>query len=149
VSDSVKFTGEKVCNVAPGQTVKHYLPNVPCFMISSSRQQKLQPGEEQQLNEEEREVLSRLVIIDYRERLVQYQSQALVYCDLSPEGNSSKAAANVFETLRWSETVEGAIWVFVPELVLAEDMRGEGALVLAVKDKLTRAASAVVVGVFQ
>lgn len=150
VSDSVKFTSEKVHNVAPGQTVKHYSPNVPCFMISSSRQ--IQSDGEVQLNEEERGVLSQSIIIDYGKRLVRYQSNALGYRDLSPEGNPSVAASNVFETLRWSETVDGATRVFVPQLVLRGD-ESEGqqhqALVLAVKDKLTRAASAVVVNTFQ
>ncbi|KAL7524499.1 hypothetical protein ACHAXR_000599 [Thalassiosira sp. AJA248-18] len=188
VSDSVKFTSEKVYNVAPGQTVKHYSPNVPCFMISASRQhqeQQQQQHQEQQqqqriqskkknegqnvldvINEEERTILSQSVIIDYGKRLLHYQPHALAYRDLSPECNPSKAASNVFETLRWSETVEGAIRVFVPELVLGnnnynnddekcEDDEGsarekeEGALVLAVKDKLTRAASAMVVNGFQ
>jgi len=119
-------------------------------MISSSRQ--IQSDGEVQLDEEERGVLSQSVIIDYGKRLVRYQSNALGYRDLSPEGNPSVAASNVFETLRWSETVDGATRVFVPQLVLRGD-ESEGqqqqALVLAVKDKLTRAASAVVVNAFQ
>lgn len=154
VSDSVKFTSEKTHNVAPGQTVKHYSPNVPCFMISSLRQQMQSNDEEhveQQLDDDERKILSQSVIIDYGKRLLHYQQYALAYRDLSSEGNPSMAASILFETLRWSETVEGAIRVFVPELVFGgkDEAREEGALVLAVKDKMTRAASAVVVKVFQ
>ncbi|EJK67979.1 hypothetical protein THAOC_10900, partial [Thalassiosira oceanica] len=37
VSDSVKFTSEKVHNVAPGQTVKHYSSNVPCIIDYGGR----------------------------------------------------------------------------------------------------------------
>mmetsp|Transcript_14581 Transcript_14581/g.31714 ORF Transcript_14581/g.31714 Transcript_14581/m.31714 type:complete len:545 (-) Transcript_14581:134-1768(-) len=157
VSDSVKFTSEKVNNVAPGQTVKHYSPNVPCFMISSLRQIQSNDEvntEQPQLDDEELTILSQSVIIDYGKRLSHYQKYALAYRDLSSDGNPSMAASNVFETLRWSETVEGAIRVFVPELVFGNDESGgvearDGALVLAVKDKMTRAASAVVVKVFQ
>jgi len=149
VSDSVKFTSEKVNNVAPGQTVKHYSPNVPCFMIGSSRQ--IQFKSEEKLDEGERTILSQSVIIDYGKRLLHYQPHALAYRDLSPERDPSIAASSIFETLRWSETVDGATRVFVPELVLENDecVGQPHALVLAVKDKLTRAASAVVVNVFQ
>jgi len=165
VSDSVKFTSEKVHNVAPGQTIKHYSPNVPCFMMGVSRQrqrqQQQQQQQQQQLTEEEQTTLSQSVIIDYSQRLSHYQPLALAYRDLSPDGNPVVAASHLFETLRWSENVEGAIRVFVPELVLekeeeeedggggGEQQQQEQALVLAVKDKLTRAASAVVVDKFQ
>jgi len=157
VSDSVKFTSEKVHNVAPGQTIKHYSPNVPCFMMGVSRQRQRQL-EQQQLTKEEQTTLSQSVIIDYSQRLSHYQPLALAYRDLSPDGNPVVAASHLFETLRWSENVEGAIRVFVPELVLEEEKEEDGggdgqqqqqALVLAVKDKLTRAASAVVVDKFQ
>jgi len=149
LSDSIKFTSKKVHTVAPGQTVKHYSPNLACFMISASRQ--IQSRREEHIEKEEIAVLSQSVIIDYGERLVHYQSNALAYRDLSPEGNPSIAASNIFETLRWSETVDGAIRVFVPELDLGGgELEGEDqALLLAVKDKLTRAASAVVRDTFQ
>jgi len=147
VSDSVKFTSEKTYNVAPGQTVKHYSPNVPCFMLGVSRQ----AGGELQINEEEFNMLSQSVIIDYGKRLEQYKKHALAYRDLSSDGNPTIAASNIFETLRWSETIEGAKRVYVPEIVLEDDNTIEDgrALVLAVKDKLTRAASAVVVNEFK
>ncbi|KAL3808408.1 hypothetical protein ACHAXA_009849 [Cyclostephanos tholiformis] len=177
VAESVRFTSEDTNNVAPGQMVRHYSPNVPCFMVGSSRQSKMaRPDEEEEdsikggdsgagdekhplLDEEERSVLSRSVIIDYGRRLARYREHALVYRDLSPDGDPATAASSVFETLRWSETIDGAVRVFVPELILGREghdgadgdtSRGEiGALALAVKDKLTRAASAVVVARFQ
>ena len=68
---------------------------------------------------------------------------ALAYRDLSENGNSKEAAANVFNTLRWSETVDGAKRVYFPE-INADDSLPD-ALVLAVKDRLTRAASGVVI----
>ena len=145
VADSVKFTSEKTHNVAPGQTVKHYSPNVPCFMISSSRQgSQLRPD----LSDEERNVLSKSVIIDCGRRLSQYEEYALAYRDLSSDCEPEIAAANIFEALRWSETVSGAERVFVPDMQLGPNESEEHALTLAVKDKLTRAASAVVVEKF-
>lgn len=71
----------------------------------------------------------------------------MVYRDLSSDCDPATAASILFETLRWSETIDGAIRVFVPELIL----EGESAdpLLLAVKDKLTRAASAVIVERFE
>ena len=172
VAESVRFTSEDTDNVAPGQTVRHYSPNVPCFMVGHARQRR-KTGEEEPaegaveerrtlVDEEERSVLSRSVIIDYGGRLGPYRTHALAYRDLSPEGDPVAAASGIFEALRWSETIDGAIRVFVPELVLGggdghgaadddgDDARYEiGALVLAVKDKLTRAASAVVVDKFE
>ena len=146
VKDSVQYTPESVNNVAPGQTVKHYSPNVPCFMISLEKQQSTS------VSDEERETLAKSVVIDYAGKLSHYKQYALAYRDLSPSGDAQRAAANVFETLRWTETVEGAIRVFVPDLTAeVEDTNTivKEALVLAVKDKLHRAASGVVVGAFQ
>jgi len=156
VSDAVRYTSEEVNNVAPGQTVKHYSPNVPCFMIASERQRDrtLHEQVEQQLTQEERDILSQSVIIDYSQQLSRYKEHSLAYRDLSPEGNASKAASQIFDTLRWSESIRGANRVYVPDLSgIAEsannsDQESE-ALVLAVKDKLTRAASGVVIGTFQ
>lgn len=165
VSDAVRYTSVEVQSVAPGQTVKHYSPNVPCFMIDASRQMlqkkqtqnNLPPSTEStKLSEKESALLSKSVIIDYGGRLSHYQPHALAYRDLSAGENPSEAASSVFEILRWSETVA------VPELILEKNARcgvvgavGEAesaekrALALAVKDKLMRAASGIVINIFQ
>jgi L-threonylcarbamoyladenylate synthase len=148
VADGVLYTPENVNNVAPGQTVKHYSPNVPCYMIILDRQQSAAVH----LSDQERKTLSQSVIIDYAAKLSHYKQYALAYRDLTPSGDASKAASSVFETLRWSESVYGAIRVFVPDLsseVMGNEGKEEEALVLAVKDKLTRAASGEVVSLFQ
>ena len=147
VKDSVQYTPETVNHVAPGQTVKHYSPNVPCFMIGLPKQHSIA----EDLSHEEKETLAKSVLIDYAGKLSNFKQLALSYRDLSPTGDAQKAASHVFETLRWTESVEGAIRVFVPDLSSeVRDGNEEGeALVLAVKDKLTRAASGVVVGTFQ
>lgn len=140
VSDSVRFTSEKVSNVAPGQLIKHYSPNVPCFLVNVSRQ-----CQQNELSQEEKATLAQSVIIDYGKRLSDYEQHVLAYRDLSVDGDASMAASSVFETLRWSERIQGATRVFVPDIILSKN---EDALDLAVKDKLTRAASAVVVDIF-
>lgn len=148
VRDGVQYTPENVNNVAPGQTVKHYSPHVPCFMLSLHKQQSTSA----ELSNEEKEILVKSAIIDYAGRLSQYKKYALAYRDLSPSGDAQVAAANVFETLRWTESVEGAIRVFVPDLSSEKNDKNdcEGhALVLAVKDKLTRAASGNIISVFR
>lgn len=142
ISDSVRFTSEKVNNVAPGQTVKHYSPNVPCFMVDARRQWQQSSHE---LSQKEKVILSQSVIIDFGKRLSGYQQHVLAYRDLSVEGDASMAASSVFETLRWSERIQGATRVFVPDIIFDNN---EDALGLAVKDKLTRAASAVIVNTF-
>lgn len=140
VSDSVRFTSQKVSNVAPGQTIKHYSPNVSCFMVDASRQYQ-----QSELSQDEKAILSQSVIIDYGKRLSAYQQHVLAYRDLSVKGDASMAASRVFETLRWSERIQGANRVFVPDIILDNH---EDALGLAVKDKLTRAASAVILDTF-
>lgn len=142
----VRTTGEEVHNVAPGQTIKHYSPDVPSYIIS---QRKVQM---QSLDKKEREILSKSVLLDFGQRLNWIKGSCLAYRDLSSAGSSSEAAMQVFDSLRWAELVVGAERVFFPELIVADD-DGEtitdDALILAIKDRLTRAASGVVVDTFQ
>ena len=138
-------TKENVSNVAPGQTIRHYSPNVQSYMISFKKYNNVKEGEEMTsiLNSDELLNLKSGVIIDFGGRLSFLKDECLAYRDLSPVGDSSIAAATVFDTLRWSETISGANRVYFPEIHVEEDL--DDALILAVKDKLTRAASGVVV----
>lgn len=134
-------TDETVNHVAPGQTVRHYSPNVQSYMISPKRHL---PNVE--WSQDEKECLKTAVVIDFGGKLKSCQKHALAYRDLSETGDSQSAAANVFDTLRWSETVVGAKRVYFPEIpILTAGNNEEDALVLAVKDRLTRAASGVVI----
>jgi tRNA threonylcarbamoyl adenosine modification protein (Sua5/YciO/YrdC/YwlC family) len=149
VKSKHQATGDDVNNVAPGQTIKHYSPNVQSFIISHDRYNGINPSEDEMtsfLSREEIKNLKSGVIIDFGGRLSFLKEAALAYRDLSPVGDSSVAATNVFDTLRWSETVNGAQRVYFPELVVEENI--DDALILAVKDRLTRAASGVVVASF-
>jgi len=139
-------TGEAVKHVAPGQTIRHYSPNVLSYMIAQRRYAINNANDSSsdsiEWNEEDKQYLKSAVIIDFGGRLQSCRAFALAYRDLSKDGDSKLAAANVFDSLRWSETVNGANRVYFPEISV-DDMTD--ALILAVKDRLTRAASGVVI----
>jgi len=145
-------TGTAVKHVAPGQTIRHYSPNLPSYMIASKRytqQQQLQTQQSQnQWSQDEKRNLQTAVILDFGGRLQSCRAFALAYRDLSEGGDPKMAAANVFDALRWSEKVEDAERVYFPEISVGDDDDREevvDALILAVKDRLTRAASGVVI----
>lgn len=140
VVEKMQATGDDVNHVAPGQTIRHYSPNVLSYMIASSRYQKI----ENEWSAREKEIVKTAVVIDFAGRLASLKDSALAYRDLSVDGNPSVAAANVFDTLRWSEMVPGAQRVYFPEINVGGKNEAE-ALALAVKDRLTRAASGVVI----
>jgi Putative translation factor (SUA5) len=142
VVEKMQATGESVSHVAPGQTIRHYSPNVESFLISHERY----ANKSNIWSDEEKQYLETAVIIDFAGRLNSLKEMALAYRDLSSDGNSNMAAANVFDALRWSETVDGVQRVYFPEILVDESNVGKNeALVLAIKDKLTRAASGVVI----
>lgn len=146
VIEKMQATGEDVSHVAPGQTIRHYSPNVKSFMISHTRY----IDKSSFWGDEEMEFLQSAVIIDFAGRLSSLKEKALAYRDLSSNGDPNIAAANVFDALRWSENIEGAQRVYYPEIVVEEEnVRKEDALMLAVKDRLTRAASGVVIETLQ
>ena len=147
VKEKMQATGENVSHVAPGQTIRHYSPNVQSFMISHS---KYTTDESNVWGEDEVKCLQSAVVIDFAGRLRSLKDKALAYRDLSSNGDPNVAAANVFDALRWSENIEGAQRVYFPEILVEEEnVCKEDALLLAVKDRLTRAASGVVVETLQ
>ena len=129
VAQLSRATADTVANVAPGQTIRHYSPNIPSFLVSSECMQGVCDDD----------LLTKAVVIDYGQQLAHWREKACAYRDLTPTGESATAAQNVFETLRWAEQVEEADYIVFPK-PLSED-----ALALAVKDRLTRAASGVVI----
>ena len=63
VKEKMQSTGENVSHVAPGQTIRHYSPNVQSFMISHERYSR---GLENGLGEGELKCLESAVIIDIK-----------------------------------------------------------------------------------
>jgi len=153
IQEKMQSTKEDVSHVAPGQTIRHYSPNILSYMISQCRYDchHATSSLDSTLTHEERTQLSKAVIIDWGGRLNTLEPYALAYRDVSSNDCSTEAAASVFETLRWSETVNGAERVYFPDICVQEADQNEKeqeALVLAVKDRLTRAASGVIVDTF-
>ncbi len=110
--------------VAPGQAVTHYAPDVPCFIVNSlsvggiGDQTSCTDGKEDNvvITVDHNDLLSHTVVIDYGGRLKQLAEKVLAYRDLSPSGISAEAARNLFDTLRWSEQIVNAHRVFVAKV---------------------------------
>ena len=137
---------EVTATVAPGQTIRHYSPNVPSYLLSAECVSSLAAlpvvvDEDSSLSA----LLASTVILDYGKICATWQGHVLAYRDLSPSGNSVQAAQGIYDCLRWAEQVPQAKYILFPSLLCDDDMdHGSDALLLAVQDRLTRAASGVV-----
>jgi L-threonylcarbamoyladenylate synthase len=118
-SSSIGAQGE----VAPGQAVTHYAPNLPCRIItqvimtggtSGNLANEIFRTEEFSIKYDD---LGSVVIIDFAGKLSSLKSQSLSYCDLSTDGDTSVAARGLFAALRWAENVIGAKAVFLADVV--------------------------------
>jgi L-threonylcarbamoyladenylate synthase len=121
--------------VAPGQLLKHYAPDVDAYLVASSSS----GSEQKQLSVEEG-----TVVIDFGGRMLWCKSHSNVvgYRDLSPESSPVEAAKCLFDTLRWAENVPGANRVLLVECPTApEEAQGDAGMAAAVNDRLFRAAS--------
>jgi hypothetical protein len=141
-----KTTDETVATVAPGQTIRHYSPHIPSFILSKSRYDA--SALDSISSENDKLYLSKSVLIDFGGKLKAWESHALAYRELSSSNDSAQATKLVFETLRWAETVDGANQILFPE-ISEDDPDQHDALALALKDRLTRAASGVVIDNFR
>lgn len=133
-----RAVNETVPEVAPGQTIRHYSPNIVSNIISRACYESVTDPSSDEIR-----VLSTTVLIDFGGKLKAWKKHTPAYRDLSEAGDSAEATKAVFETLRWAEQVEGAALILFPEIV--DDDPSVDALTLALKDRLTRAASGVVV----
>jgi L-threonylcarbamoyladenylate synthase len=138
-----QVTSDAAANIAPGQTLRHYSPNVPSFLVSEAcvRTQFLNANAEMHQNGPEISFLADTVVLDYAGQLSIWRPLALAYRDLSPTGDSQEAAQGVFEILRWAEHIPGVKRILFPQRLAAFS---SDALTLALQDRLTRAASGVV-----
>jgi len=149
-----KATDETVANVAPGQTIRHYSPDIPSFILSKSLCHSAMTS----TSNKDKEFLSKSVLIDFGGKIKAWEHLSLAYRDLSEMANSAEATKGVFETLRWAEQIQDANHILFPEI--SEEVEQQkcpnnkntsissispDALTLALKDRLTRAASGVVI----
>lgn len=138
---------------APGQAITHYAPDVPCYIV-----QALVPtaDSDSTLSVSTAELMSGCVVLDYHGALSDLAKSCLAYRDLSPSGDAKQAAYQLFDTLRWSETIQGASKVLIASIVSedksavvieASDVTATGGqavecdLTLGVADRVFRAAS--------
>lgn len=142
---SSRTVEETQATVAPGQTIKHYSPRIPSFLLAPSLlSNPTTNNKEGKLTE----FLQRSIVLDFGGRMGAWKSSAKQYRDLSAAGDSSQAAQCVFEALRWAERIDAeAQYIVFPQVVQAgegSNKEAHDALTLALHDRLTRAASGVV-----
>jgi len=157
-----KATDETVSNVAPGQTIRHYSPDIPSFILSKSLCRTVSipsscmSNRPTTINDDDKMFLRKSVLIDFGGKLKAWEHLSLAYQDLSETADSAEATNGVFETLRWAERIRDANQILFPEI--SDEMEEQecsstssmstfspDALTLALKDRLTRAASGVVI----
>lgn len=136
-----RATADNVANVAPGQTIRHYSPKIPSYMVASS----LYQDQLSSLTDAQKVYLSKTVLIDFGGLLWPWRDHVLAYRDLSRQGAPDDAARLLYDTLRWAEQVEGADRILFPQFTAGEN----DAFALAVIDRLTRAASGVTISQLQ
>jgi L-threonylcarbamoyladenylate synthase len=132
-----QIVDDTVATVAPGQSIRHYSPRLPSLVVSEA----CVASSANETNNSS-SILESAVVIDFGGRLSAWSSSSMAYRDLSARGDSMDAARIVFDTLRWAEQVDGAKLVLFPVMTVSAD---SNALFLALKDRLTRAASGVVI----
>lgn len=128
---------ETQATVAPGQTIKHYSPRIPSFLVATNL------TDSQDYSQLCTSLLKESIVLDFGGRLAAQGKQfARRYRDLSPSGDSKEAAQCVFDALRWAERIDDeAKYIVFPRVANAKT---QDALTLALHDRLTRAASGVV-----
>ena len=143
----------------PGQLLTHYSPSVPAFLISpSSFLLTCQTNDHRVVIATPDGVfvpLAKTIVLDFRDMVASQlpgengQKGCLAYRNLSVAGSAAEASREVFDALRWTETVDGAEAVIFPLLSEFQESDGTSAnedeLLAAVEDRLFRAASGVVV----
>jgi hypothetical protein len=132
VAQSTARVAVTTATVAPGQSIRHYSPNVPSYLLSDACMATPPPAR----------ILAQAVVLDYGGQLVEWQSAALAYRDTSPTANAAEAAQGIYQWLRWAEQVPEARYILFAPMAAAAGP--SDALLLAVQDRLQRAASGVV-----
>ena len=82
---------------APGQFLRHYSPDIDSYLFNGG------PVED----------LSQVVMLDFGGLLSKHRSQVKHYRDLSAVGDFVEAIGNIYEDLRWAETMKDARCVLI------------------------------------
>ena len=119
--------------VAPGQLITHYAPDVPAYMHVAQANEADRDG---------RTDAKDTVCIDFGGVLRASAPTFLAYRDLSETGRGQEAAAGVYAALRWGELIADAKAILLPNLdSVAAAQPEQTDTLLAVHDRLFRASS--------
>lgn len=126
--------------VAPGQLLKHYAPDVPTFVLLEGAADGMSSAF---LHRPDRAYpAAKAIVIDFGGRLLALRGTSACYWDMSPEGRADEACRRVFALLRRAEEErqrDGSL-----QLVVLPDLRAAAErdqVVRALWERLHRAAS--------
>eukprot|EP01132_Coremiostelium_polycephalum_P003286 gene3286-4116_t len=96
---------------APGQLLTHYAPDIQTFILSDIINSNSSSSSNNNIK------LSECVYIDLGNQIESsIKDKCLAYRDLSESNDISVAANQLFSTLRWSESIENAKIILLPDL---------------------------------
>ncbi|KAL3659182.1 hypothetical protein V7S43_015760 [Phytophthora oleae] len=117
----------KEAQQAPGQMITHYAPDVDTYLYQADATEKMDTSQEN---------VSRWVVLDFHGKLVGLKDRVRAYLDLSPSGDVAEASKRIFDSLRWSENVQGVERVIITGVVSEPHEQAA-----ALHDRMYRAAS--------
>eukprot|EP00644_Phytophthora_capsici_P005606 jgi/Phyca11/97821/e_gw1.2.794.1 len=117
----------KEAQQAPGQMITHYAPDVDTYLYQEDAAEKMDATKED---------VNRWVVIDFHGKLIGLKDRVRAYLDLSPSGDVAEASKRIFDSLRWSENVQGVERVVITGV--ASEPHEQAA---ALHDRMYRAAS--------
>lgn len=136
--------------VAPGQAVTHYAPDIPCFIlrgIGDNAAPAEATADRRVFDLSLADMQNKVVLVDFNGQYANWQARVFAYRDLSAAGDASEAARGLFDTLRWAEQVAGAQYVLIAPVLHTDDVIAAAKTVtdisLGVADRIYRAASGV------
>jgi len=142
--------------VAPGQAITHYAPDVPAFILKSiiSSSSSSAAGAADGAGTDNQLKIIKLtpsqcqasvVIIDYAGQYASWQEKCLAYRELSTTGNAAEGARGLFDALRWAESIPHAQYVLIAPVVGGSDGGRQDTqdMSLGLADRVFRAASGV------
>lgn len=145
VSDTKKVYNMNQLQEAPGQSITHYASDIPSMIVKGVYFNVNTPlATSEPKLEFTREELKSSVIIDFNGQLKTISNMGLAYRDLSVSGCTIEAAHNLFEYLRWTETVPEAKRVLLPFILLDKNEHND-CIIDGLRDRIHRSGSGKVV----
>ncbi|KAG7384715.1 hypothetical protein PHYPSEUDO_002360 [Phytophthora pseudosyringae] len=118
----------KEAQQAPGQMITHYAPDVDTYLYQADAAEKMDASATVDV--------SHWAVIDFNGKLAGLKDRAQAYLDLSPRGDVAEASQRIFDSLRWSENLQG-----VERVIIAGVVSEPHEQAAALHDRMYRAAS--------